>query len=260
MITYKVKHLNLMIDVMIPQNKNGITVIILPGLPMSLGKNIIYNKLVEGGFLVMAPYYSGSYDSGGEFSISNCISDVSKVIKLTKRQSVKEIYFNEEIDIKNEKTFLIASSFGGSVALCSGRHLLGASGMILLSPVIEYNQNMLSKIESIFDFKDQMKHLLGLLKRGHRFSYRIKNYNNLRDFVFGRTKLKPSDFLNSIRTPTLIVHGKCDTSIPFTISKYYETIVCNDKISWLYPDRVGHSMSSYDEETINEIFSFIKKG
>ncbi len=259
MITYRTKYKGLIAEMLIPEIKNGTTVIILPGLPMSLGKNPIYNSLVNSGFLVILPQYSGSYDSSGFFEFKKCVKDVKKIIELAKKDSINELYFNKNISIKNKKISMIATSFGGSVAVCANKYLSEIDSLVLLSPVIEYNQKKISNLKKDFDFKSQMNGLFNLIRSGYKFTYRIKKYNIFKKDMFGIGLCKPIDFFKKISIPTLVIHGQKDTSVPFDITQKIQNSFKNDLINWFYPENVGHSMSSYNDEIINEIIKFIKK-
>ena len=104
-----------------------------------------------------------------------------------------------------------------------------------------------------------MKALLNLLKKAYPFSYRVQEWKSWKNFLFGEGKFM--DPINALKknkdTKTLIIHGEDDSSIPLILNKaLISDIPTNNKIEFFIASQVGHSLSTYTTEAINEITKF----
>ncbi|MCX6756264.1 MAG: hypothetical protein NTX85_02915 [Candidatus Nomurabacteria bacterium] len=258
MVTYKVKYKNYIADLYIPNIKSGKIVLLLPGLPKSSNVEKIINTFLSCGCFVIYPNFSGTFDSGGFFSGEQSVKDVKNFIKLAKLENVTELYFGKKINLglKN-KIILSGMSFGSNIALLGCDD--SVDKLILLSPVLLFNKKDINKIIS-FDFHSQMRSLISLLKKAYPYTYRINQSRKVEDFIYGKNIFQSEsnikNHLNNLKLPTLIIHGKIDNSVPWDISYSLKKSINNNNISWEFP-RVGHSLSSYDENTTNLITKFI---
>lgn len=259
MTGYRIKHRHIVSELYVPTVHNGNTVIFLAGLPSFLGKNTITKKLVDKGCVVFQPYYSGSFDSAGSFQPSSCVRDIPRFIDMATKKTHRELYYNQQLKINTKKIILMGTSYGSSIAALSWANKK-VSRVILLSPVLTYNQDFISSIDPSFNFSDQMKALLNLIRKGYPFTYRIKKMSEWNAFLFGKLKQQdPFSILqNKTKKSILIVHGQLDTSIPSTFTKRLITRLDSPHLTSINP-KVGHSISSYDNPTIDKIVGFIHR-
>src|SRR3989339_840375 len=117
MIGYRIRFKNIISELYVPQKQNGKVIIFFPGLPSFLGKNDMTKELVGAGYTVFQPYYSGSFDSFGDFNPQNCIKDIDVFIKMASQKKHKELYFNKELTIGVKEIILFGISYGSSVAI-----------------------------------------------------------------------------------------------------------------------------------------------
>lgn len=243
----------------IPEKKNGKTILLLPGLPASSNIDKLLNTLTGAGFIVYLPSFSGSFDSGGVFSVESCIKDVGNLYQLCIKSKVKELYFGKEIEIGTVTgVILMGMSFGSVIALLGHRNKF--EKMVLLSSALLFNSKDFPNAEIGEKFKVQMISLISLLKNALPFSYRVKEYSLMKNFLLGKKEIfrKPSivGSLNSISFPVLVLHGENDTSVSIDAIKELEKEVKNPYILWKYTGS-GHSTNSYDNATLEYISDFI---
>lgn len=260
MITYKIKYKGYILSLYLPEKKSGKTVLLLPGLPTSSNIDKIVQCFLDSGCPVFYPQLAGSFDSEGKFDGFNHISEIKNLMKMVTMENFKELYFCKDIKIGKSKEIILAGmSYSGLIALLG--ETKEVSKILLLSPVLLYNQADISKIVD-FNFKTQMQSLLGLLSRAFSFSYRLTSLKMMRKFLYGQDNiLRFSSVLNklkNIKKPVLIIHGKNDSSVPHKID---ECLVekANNKFISLYVGDFGHSNSSYTKEALEKIKDFIKK-
>ncbi len=256
MITYKVKSGKYILNLYMPERMSGKVVLLLPGVPISSNIDKLLLAFLDAGCVVFYPYLSGSFDSGGDFNGFTHIKEVNELIKIAQKEKITEIYYKKVINIGlNNKIILAGMSYGSLIALLGKTKNIDK--LLLMSPVFFLNQKDISNVLD-FDFKNQMTSLLHLLKTAFPFSYRPSNFISLKSFLFGESvALKRESIeksINNIDSPTLIIHGTKDTSVPYKISESLKNSCTNNKIKWLFPE-ARHSNSSYG----NEVFRIIKK-
>ncbi len=258
MIIYKTKWKNYIADVYIPKQIKGKVVVLLPGLPKSSSVEKIVKNFLNLGCVVLYPNFSGTFDSDGSFSGSQSVKDVSEFIKWARQESITELYFQKKIDLgQKNKIILAGMSFGAFPGLYG--HANNIDGLILFSPAIVFNQNDINKITS-FNFQEQMNSLLLFLKKAFPHTYRVKSYNRIHNFLHGKEEYQSLESVKkafkNIRIPTLVIHGKLDSSVPWVISNSLRKTVKNSLITWEFPN-VKHSTSSYTENELRIISNFI---
>ena len=260
MITYKVKYRQYIVNLYVPEQKSGRVALLLPGLPMSTNISNILKPFLDAGTVVFYPYFSGSYDSGGVFSSTQSIRDVAALHPLTQMTEVTELYFSKKIELgAPRETMLAGMSYGAAIALAGHRNLY--QKIVLLSPALLFNlADMGGDIGK--SFHEQMQSLLHLLKNAHPFTYRTGFSQDLKKFLLGNSKLAQRDSVTSsfikVSCPSLVMHGKGDTSVPLELTRSLEQEVNNKNISWHYTDS-AHSTSSYSTESLELIRKFIEE-
>lgn len=258
MIVYKTKWKNYIADLYIPKKQTGKLVILLPGLPKSSSAEKIVQNFLKSGCIVLYPNFSGSFDSGGMFSGFQCVKDVAEFIEWARQESVTELYYQKRIDLgRGNKIILAGMSFGAFPALYGHTNIV--DGLILFSPALVFNQTDINTIAS-FEFQGQMDSLILLLQGAFPHTYRIKSYSRMSNFLHGKENYQSIEVvkqtLKNIQIPTLVVHGRLDSSIPWVISDLLRKAVNNPLIKWVFPV-VSHSTSSYTANALKVISRFI---
>lgn len=258
MITYKIKYKGYISSLYLPEKKSGKTVLLLPGLPTSSNVDKLVQSFLDVGCCVFYPQLAGSFDSSGKFDGFNHISEVKNMVKMVQQGSFKELYFGKNIEAgKGNEVILVGMSYSGVIALLGETKEI--SKVLLLSPILLYNQKDISKIIN-FDFKSQMKSLLGLLSRAFSFSYRLTSQKLMQKFLYGEDKILRLDSvlekLKNIKKPVFVIHGRNDSSVPYQIDEYLVKESSN-KIIDLYVGGFGHSNSSYTKEALDKIKDFV---
>lgn len=261
MITYKIKYKNYISNLYIPEKKSGQVAVLLPGLPASNNINKLIDYLMVKGVVVYYPNFSGSFDSGGNFSANNAVKDVAFFHQMAMKSKVKELYFGKEIEIgKIREVILIGMSFGSAIALCG--HKNRYDKVALLSSAFLYHPDDFPNKEMGQAFRTQMISLLRLLKNAFPYSYRIGKDSDLRDFLLGKSpvskKINMISALRKIVCPTLVLHGGNDTSVPIEAIQFLQEEVKNSKITWQYTDS-GHNTSSLDKTSLDAFSVLIDK-
>lgn len=257
MTTYKIRYKHYLVNLYIPEQQSGKSVLLLPGLPVSTNAQALIQTLLDAGAVVYYPYFSGTFDSGGSFGAARSIKDVSDLHPLLKKPVVTELYFGKELKLGMPKEIILAGmSYGAFVALLGNNKLY--QKILLLSPALLFDPSEIGGNEGIA-FHDQMKSLLNLLRKAHSYTYRIGFFSDLKNVLLGK-KVKRQDVVkafNQISSRTLVLHGTRDASVPVSLTKSIEDTVSNKCISWNYVD-AGHSVSSYGEDALSCISCFIK--
>ena len=259
MIVYKTKWKLYIADLYIPERAVNNIVILVPGLPKSSSAEKIIKTFLSTGSAVLYPNFSGTFDSGGEFDGMQCVNDVREFIEWAQQPELTELYFGKKIELNlNKKIVLAGMSFGAIASLlaCNDK----VDKLILLSPVLLFNQNEISKIVS-FDFQSQMDSLLTLLEKAFPFTYRVQSFDSLKQFLHGHTdglhRKDVENALNNLKSKTLIIHGKLDSSVHWQISNAFRKSTSNKLVEWKFL-KIGHSTSSYNKNSLNTISGFVK--
>lgn len=131
---YKINRLNVagIISEYIHVPDSNKAIVLLDGLPSVPYAKDLMQDLANLGYSVFYPRYKGTWESDGEFLKRNPALDIDELIE----NLVGGIELQSESIIFNEIN-IIASSFGGSVALCLKDHSQ-LNKIIALSPVYDY--------------------------------------------------------------------------------------------------------------------------
>lgn len=260
MIIYKIKWKSYRADLYLPEKSKNKIVILVPGLPKSSNVDKIIKEFISSGCLVLYPNFSGTFDSGGTFDPLQSIKDVQEFIECARQSQLTELYFDKKIELGSDKEIiLVGMSFGAIISLLACNNKVDK--LILLSPALLFNQDEINKIINFY-FKSQMDHLISFLKKAFPYTYRVRSLNSLKQFLHGKMsilhKKNIEDLLNKLKTKTLILHGKLDSSVPWQISNELKKSTNNSFIEWRF-FKIGHSTSSYNRSSLNKISDFIKK-
>lgn len=262
MISYRIKHGKIISELYISEKPNGKTIVFLPGLPGILGKNETTKYLISKGFTVFQPYYSGSFDSGGIFSPTQCIKDVRDFITMAKKASHKELYFGKTLTVLTKDLVLFGTSFGSSIA-CLASDNKDISKMVLFAPVLTYDKKRINSCgDDGSSFSSRMVSLLGLLKNGYKYTYRIKDFSAWRNFLLGKDSASdPILYLKDhFRGKALILQGEYDSTLSTNVTAKLLEQFAPDSYNFVIVKDAGHSLSDFKgEDTANIIYKFLNE-
>jgi pimeloyl-ACP methyl ester carboxylesterase len=259
MIVYRIKHKGIVSEVYLPASRNGKVIILLGGLPSFLYKNKLTMSLVEDGFTVLQPFYSGSFDSDGNFLPAECVNDVSVFLEIAKKGKFKELYYGKEISFSVNEVFIFGVSYGSSIA-CLASGIKGISKIVLISPVLTYKESLISDMGfNGKEFGKSMDSLVGLLKNAYSYTYRIKNINLWNSFLHGKDdSLDPLRSLAKINLPIMALCGENDESYPSSLLKKIVEHKLDKKLRLEIIKDAGHGLSSFcNPEVLSIIYSFL---
>lgn len=232
MYTSKIEDNGLIFDIILPKKYKYNLIIILPGLPeYPLPKELMF-KLAEEGYGVLYPRYKGTYESNGNFLNESPAEDILKLIdSLKKKKEFKELYGRTKVNIDFEKLFVLASSFGSSVALHLSKLTKDIDRFILIAPVIDFKKH-----GQRYEEQDLVS-LKEFLIKGYPFLYRFdeKNYDRLLD---GQIIPSAIENIGDYSGEIILLHSKEDSTISIENSKEFSK-KCS-KIKFLEINQAGH--------------------
>lgn len=192
-------------------------ILFVPGFPKYPGKSDDFvNFFLNRGYHVLVPMYSGTFDSGGTFSIDHAVQDVRKWYDFLTEGVICYGEKNCE-NISFSEIVLVSLSFGGLVAGLTLKkyRLPQIRKCIFISPlwnVEKFKKNTLhiQKADDAFRF----------MEFAYPFSYRFHNKKLFFDYIKGTKSISGahSDF-QDIEKDVLIFVGKDDYVTPKEMAK-----------------------------------------
>ncbi len=210
-------------------------VLFIPGFPKYPGRSEFINFFAEIGFDVLVPMYSGTFESGGKFSIERSVDDVKIWYNFLK----KKVFFKsptkkKKINIK--EIILFSSSFGCLVAGLALKKFSFSKikKCVFVSPLWDMSSHGKNKL-----IKERAKKTLELMNFSFPFSYRFANKSNFFSKIIGTYNIKGinKSFVDDTKH-FYVFCGKNDTVTPITMSKALAKEYVN---STLYILDGGHS-------------------
>lgn len=127
---------------------------------------------------LFVPRYRGSWESDGNFTITESIYSIEETIKMVRGGKAVELYNDSKITWNGQKIFLIGSSFGGIPAIINKEKVYKT---ILVNPLVNF---LLHRKFSATSFEKSLDFLLKAFKNVYRFDKvgLIKELENLGDF------------------------------------------------------------------------------
>lgn len=187
--------------------------------------------------------FRGHGDSSGEFSkitIKGEINDLSAAVNLLKAIGYKKIA-------------IVGTSFGASVAvLYAKRKPATISSLTLLCPVLDYKRTFL---EPETEWAQQWFTQKAISKAKQTGKLNLDGfhlgYNLLQEF----RRFKPGETLLTLNIPTLIVHGKEDSMVPYEVAQYYGKKY--QKGNFLSIQNADHGFEGYENKVFPEVVKWI---
>ena len=197
--------------------------------------------LPELGWTVVAPDLQGHGDSGGSFAgltIERSIRDVLRVAALPEVSDAP-------------RRVLCGSSFGGLVAAWTAvEHPALFERLVLIAPAFGFLDRYVGGLSA------------GALRawedgRPHRAQTPAGPRDLDADIVRERPRRPWRRVAADLRTPTLLVHGRQDTSVPWEASARFVAATGRDVVRAAYLDAADHRMSGHLDALVELVAAFL---
>lgn len=192
----KIKKSNIIISAWI--NKGDKCIILAPGLPQYIDKyHPFVKQSIKLGYSLFVPRYIGSYESGGIFTIDNCVKTIEETVGVVRGGLAKELYANSSINWGKNKICVVGFSFGAMPVLLAN---IQVHKVVVVCPFINIKYHINSSIG------ENLNHTLQFIKRGYKNLYRV----DVKSFINDLKKIK----LIKNQKDVVVIAGKKDLSIP----------------------------------------------
>lgn len=126
---------------------NNPWIVILPGIPQYIFKQEFLKSLIRN-YNVLSPYYLGSFNSNGIFSIQNIQKIIPESINLINKGELYEYFEKKIYKINTSVAWIFGLSFGGSVLFdflaSQNETILKNIQKLIVSPMFNISKNELS--------------------------------------------------------------------------------------------------------------------
>lgn len=215
------------------------TIIFMAGLPSYLHKSEFCEELSLLGYNILQPFYYGSWVSGGNFSIKNCINTVTDSLKKVESGHIFDIYTNKKIPVDPRNIYLGGISFGSNI-IQSLKTPAKVKKFFLISAVPIFKKEYCKMIK--FDSTS----FIGFIKDGFPCVYRSKNWDELTREFSGLGTV-----LNNFRSDSSkisVYQGSKDKISPQIIEQYLQKE--NLKIKFNSIHGAGHALNEYNQRKL----------
>ena len=255
MFGYRVRSKFNAYDLYLPPNHNGTIILFVPGLPGHPRKKDFAEKLVDRGYGFLEMRFWGSWESDGVFTIDNCLKSFLEAYNFAKKGKAKELRFGNKVVWRCRKVVVVATSFGGVVALSAP--IKESYRMLLLAPLTHPRESKKS-LRSVNGSDD----LFYLLTKGYRNAYRGLNKVDWSNFLSGASRLDPEKNIKYLRNKEIIIfHGTQDKVISPEESRRFIAWARTQGvkgIKYRLVRKAGHG-SDLEKKGLKQIFSALKK-
>lgn len=204
MFTYRIRSKKVYYDLYLPSHPTGQMIIYAPGLPGHPRKKELGEAFSAKGFAFFEMRYRGSWESEGVFTLDNCVKSLKEAYEFVNCGSASELRFGEKITWKTHAITILASSFGGAVALSTD--IREAHTMLLLSPLIDISQ-FVPTLRPVGSADD----LFYLLTKGYGMVYRGLTHADWKRFLAGNTLVNPLKNIDNLKNKKIVlIQGKQD--------------------------------------------------
>jgi pimeloyl-ACP methyl ester carboxylesterase len=211
------------------------TIVYLPGFPSSSSKEDKIEYLYGCGYNVFAPKYRGTYQSHGVFLDENPVDDFASFLERLRQGRATNLWDQSQVAYEVNELIVFGSSFSGGIAT-SLTTKVDVDSLVLLAPVIHY--------DALDDGQD-LDHLTEFVQRAFQHVIRF-DFDDLTEQLYRYKDCEPTSYLDDASTPTLILHGKDDKTVPLQHSLAVADE--HDTIKLVEVDGVAHSSTSLLKE------------
>ena len=227
-------------DLYLPNSLNSLSkgLFLLPGIPLSCGKNTTAENLARRGFIVLLPYYMGVCDSRGCFNFSNSVKTALRGWEFCNSK-----YFLNYLKDSKEKPLIrkikwvySANSFGAIILLASLKDVKVESSL-LISPVVPK-----------WFSRENTASLFKFLKSGYPFTFRTENLLSVYKDFSEKTILSKTNFLsqNQKVKKLMIIHGYKDKVVPLKdVKDFFKSLEQSiNKVYYFFVPRGTHKSNT----------------
>ena len=211
------------------------TILFLPGFPKYPSHSDFIDFFKKEKYNILVPMYSGTFDSGGKFSIKNAVIDAKFWYDFLEKKVV-QYGPHKTKTVEQSELILFSSSFGGLIAgLALKKYSLPKiKKSIFVSPLWDmtaYRNNTLS-LQTARETSE-------IMSFAYPFSYRFENKKRFFDEIKGLSPISDisKPFIDQEKQ-FVVFCGKEDKITPVTMA---ETLVKEPKNSKLHIIGGGHS-------------------
>lgn len=161
-------------------------------------------------------------------------------LDLLSKGNTLDLNTEKEISWSIDHIIFVGNSYGGGIAVSALGSSDLASGAIAFCPLLEPSRQNADQLLQ----EDDLSTLYPYLKRCHGNVYRNLDDNEWKEYVEGRHRVDPSNFLTEIKErPLLLVHGTEDKGIrPYHTENFYYKLKENEakQVQMIIKQGVGH--------------------
>jgi uncharacterized protein len=237
----------------LPKEKTDKVVILAHGITVDKDEKGIFidlaDELAKKGFAVFRFDFRGHGESTGkstEMTIQGEIEDLNAAVNLVSEKGYK-------------KVGLLGASFGGGIStLYASENQEKLTCLCLWNPVLNYEHTFLNPtVLWIKEVKDRLKKDFdekGWSELGSRkFKIGKELFDEMKTF-------SPYEELKKINIPTCIIHGDCDTKVPFEDSvKYFNNLTGEKEFIKFEGSEHGFHEEPFHSKAITETVKFFEK-
>jgi alpha/beta superfamily hydrolase len=207
------------------------------------------NFLTKNGYTTFRFDFRGSGESEGnsvDMTIKGEVDDLNSAINYIKSEGYTEVA-------------LLAASFGGSIAsFYAAEKQSNLKALCLWNPVLNYDHTFVTP--TVPWIIDKVGHMVTEIKK--------QGWTTLgsRKFVIGKNlwneflELEPYKKLKQILIPTIIIHAREDSYVPYSDSEEYISLLKNGKLITIENGEHGfHGKENGEETAQRETLKFFKK-
>ncbi len=166
--------------------------------------------LLDEGFVMLFPYYIGTWGSTGTMSWENCVETVLKSVEFVKRGSANNLYNDAEVLWKVQDITLLGGSFGASVVLVAGAKSADVKSIIAVSGPTNWRDH--SRIPE--EDAEPIEELYDVINKGWGHLWRIPSKDEWMRIVDGSADLNAVDYVEQLKEKNvLLIHGETDAVV-----------------------------------------------
>lgn len=241
---YRGRHKDIVFEFLPVEGQSKGTIIICEGLPSVPRRHETLETLKSLGFDVVFPRYRGTWESPGEFLADSPGKDILDIVELVKGGELTELYGGKSFEV-NKKVFLIASSFGGGVAM-SVIENEDIEGVVALSPVVDFvSHNSEGGETDLFE-------LISFMRSAFGEGYRFKD-EDWQKMAKGELFNPPQKLDEDTAKKLFVVYDDSDTSVS---ERAIEGYCMRNGVRTMKTEGLGHlSFSKVDREMWQNVLS-----
>jgi hypothetical protein len=236
--------------ILYPASSNKV-ILYIGGFPKYPSKNNVIEFANKKNYNVLHVLYSGSFDSGGKFSINQSIADINTWYKYIKKGELFVGLDKKPQVIKPKEIIILSNSYGSYVTdlalRCYTFNLI--KKCIFLSPLFrpyQFKDNNSIKIA---------KKTQKILKRSYPYTYRFDNLTSFFKLINGENSHPISHKTVKTRTKkTVTITGKDDIITPQDMAKQLASEYPNSSLNII---KGGHSSHLNHKQLINLLDSYL---